>query len=45
MILVEEIRGSLRADESRRVERVALGWEDRLRSRQRVRSDSAPNSA
>lgn len=40
MILVEEIRGSLRADETRRVERVALGWEDRLRSRQRVRSDS-----
>ena len=40
MILVEEIRGSLCADESRRVERVALGWEDRLRSRQRVCSDS-----
>lgn len=40
MILVEEIRGRLSADESRRVERVALGWEDRLRSRQRVRTDS-----
>ena len=40
MILVEEIRGRLCADEQRRVERVALGWEDRLRSRQRVCSDS-----
>ena len=40
MILVEEIRGRLSPDESRRVEHVALGWEDRLRSRQRVRSDS-----
>ena len=40
MILVEEIRGRLSSDESRRVERVALGWEDRLRSRQRVRTDS-----
>ena len=40
MILVEEIRGRLCADESRRIERVVLGWEDRLRSRQRVRSDS-----
>ena len=40
MILVEEIRGRLGADETRRVERVALGWEDRLRSRQRVCSDS-----
>lgn len=40
MILVEEIRGKLSDDERRRVERVALGWEDRLRSRQRVRSDS-----
>ncbi len=40
MILVEEIRGRLCADEQRRVERVALGWEDRLRSRQRVRTDT-----
>lgn len=40
MILVEEIRGRLSADERRRVERVSLGWEDRLRSRQRVRSDA-----
>ncbi len=40
MILVEEIRGRLSGDERRRVERVALGWEDRLRSRQRARSDA-----
>ncbi len=40
MILVEGIRGRLCADERRRVEHVALGWEDRLRSRQRLRSDS-----
>lgn len=40
MIVVEELVGKLAGDETRRVERVALGWEDRLRSRQRVRSDA-----
>ena len=39
MIIVEKISGKLAEGESRRVERVALGWEDRLRSRQRVTSD------
>ncbi len=39
MIVVEEIKRKLAEGETRRVERVALGWEDRLRSRQRVRSD------
>ena len=40
MIVVEELIGKLAEDEPRRVERVALGWEDRLRSRQRVKSDA-----
>ncbi len=39
MIVVDEIRGKISRDETRRVERVALGWSDRLRSRQRVTSD------
>lgn len=39
MIVVESIQGKLSEKESRRVERVPLGWEDRLRSRQRVISD------
>ncbi len=39
MIVIEEIRGKLSGSETRRVERVALGWADRLRSRQRVTSD------
>ena len=39
MIVVEEIRGKLSGNETRRVEQVSLGWEDRLRSRQRVKSD------
>ena len=40
MIVVEELIGKLAEDEPRRVERVALGWEDRLRNRQRVKSDA-----
>jgi len=40
MIVVEKLVGKLAGDEARRVERVALGWEDRLRSRQRVTSDA-----
>ena len=39
MIVVDEIRGKISGEETRRVERVALGWVDRLRSRQRVTSD------
>ena len=39
MIVVEEIRGKLSANETRRVERISLGWSDRLRSRQRVMTD------
>ena len=39
MIVVDEIRGKISGEETRRVERVALGWADRLRSRQRVTSD------
>ncbi|MBT3351860.1 MAG: urease accessory protein UreE [Nitrospinaceae bacterium] len=40
MIVVEELVGKLAGEEARRVERVVLGWEDRLRSRQRVKSDA-----
>ena len=40
MIVVEALVGRLAEKEPRRVERVALGWEDRLRSRQRVKSDA-----
>jgi urease accessory protein len=39
MIVIEEIRGKLSENETRQVERVPLGWMDRLRSRQCVKSD------
>lgn len=38
MIVVRKLRGKLAADETRRVETVPMGWEARLRSRQRVRT-------
>lgn len=39
MIVVDRIVGKLSDGETRRVERVPMGWEDRLRSRQRATTD------